>query len=134
MSLFVDSSVILDVLTDDPSWARWSEKQLDDHSREHDLLINDLVWSECSAAYHRIEDFKAVISGMGFVHAPMPPEALFLAAKAYLQYRRAGGVRTSPLPDFFIGAHAAVLRLPLLTRDPRRIRHHFPTVRLVTPD
>ena len=134
MSILVDSSVILDVLTNDATWADWSELQLDTCSREHDLVINDVIWSECSAAYNRIEDFRAVIDGLGFIHAPMPVQALFLAAKVFVRYRRAGGSRISPLPDFFIGAQAAVLNLPLITRDPQRIRSYFPTVQLIVPD
>jgi len=133
MSILVDSSVLLDIFTDDPVWAAWSEEQLATLDRNHQLFINDMVWAECSSAFNRIEDYSDVIARMGFSHRRIPKEALFLAAKAFVTYRRAGGTKTAPLPDFFIGAHAAVEGMTLLTRDPKRVRTHFPRLSLISP-
>jgi len=134
MSILVDSSVLLDLLTDDPVWAAWSEEQLATLDRGHQLFINDMVWAECSSAFSRIEDYSAVITRMGFSHRQIPKAALFLAAKAFVTYRKAGGTKTAPLPDFFIGAHAAVEGMTLLTRDPKRVKTHFPKLALICPE
>jgi len=131
--ILVDSNVILDLVTDDPQWADWSEQVLGRYSAQGSLFINDQVYAEISVGFQRIEELDQVITDCGFVHLPIPREALFLAGKVFLQYRRAGGARLSPLPDFFIGAHAAVSRLPLLTRDKARYQTYFPTTELITP-
>jgi len=131
--LLIDSSVLLDILTDDPEWAERSVAALAGHSSDHQPCINDIIVAEVSIGFRRIEDLRAAVAGLQLEHLPIPHEALFLAGKAFLVYRRRGGVRTQPLPDFFIGAHAAVSSLPLLTRDPARIRSAFPTVKIVTP-
>lgn len=130
----VDSNVILDLVTDDPRWADWSEQILERCAGKGALLINDLVYSEVSIGFQRIEELDEVLASAGFIHLPIPREALFLAGKVFLQYRRAGGIRSSPLPDFFIGAHAAVSGLPLLTRDRARYQTYFATVEIITPD
>ena len=134
MSILVDSSVLLDILTDDPVWASWSEEKLSSLGREQQLVINDIVWSECSVAFKRIEVYGQIIARMGFLHRQIPKEALFLAAKIFVTYRKAGGIKTAPLPDFFIGAHAAVEGMTLLTRGPKRMRTHFPRLKLICPD
>lgn len=130
----VDSNVILDLVTDDPCWARWSEQILGHYAGRGPLFINDQVYTEVSIGFHRIEELDEALAHGGFIHLPIPRESLFLAGKVFLQYRRAGGVRSSPLPDFFIGAHAAVSGLPLLTRDVARYQTYFPTVKLITPE
>lgn len=130
----VDTNVLLDLVTDDQNWADWSVAQLEAASLEGPLLINDAVYAELAVRYERIEDLDAFLAAAGLEMAPMPRAALFLAGKVFTQYRRSAGSRTGVLPDFFIGAHAAVGRLPLLTRDVGRYRTYFPSVRLITPD
>ena len=129
----VDSNVILDVATNDPTWAEWSSHALEAAANESRLAINALIYAEVSIGYERVEEIEQAIPGSTFRREPLPYEAAFLAGKAFLQYRRRGGMRTSPLPDFYIGAHAAVSKFRLLTRDPRRYRAYFPTVDLITP-
>lgn len=129
----VDSSVLLDVLTADPTWVAWSEQQLADAYDRGPVLINPIIYAEVSTGFARIEDLDAVLAPAYFDREPLPFEAGFLAGKAFLAYRRRGGTRRSPLPDFFIGAHAAVRGHRLLTRDPVRIRTHFPGVALIAP-
>ncbi|PWJ90130.1 MULTISPECIES: type II toxin-antitoxin system VapC family toxin [Mesorhizobium] len=130
---FVDTNVLLDLVTDDPNWADWSVAQLEAASLDGPLLVNDAVYAELAVRYIRIEDLEAFLDAAGLEMAPMPRAALFLAGKVFTQYRRSGGSRTGVLPDFFIGAHAAVARLPLLTRDVGRYRSYFPSLRLITP-
>ena len=130
----VDTNVLLDLATDDPVWASWSVAALEQASLQDDLIVNDVIYAEISARYQRIEDVDAFVAAAGLQHAAMPLAALFLAAKAFTRYRSSGGIRRGVLPDFFIGAHAAVLDVDLLTRDARRYRTYFPTVRLITPD
>ncbi|AZV18471.1 MULTISPECIES: type II toxin-antitoxin system VapC family toxin [Mesorhizobium] len=131
---FVDTNVLLDLVTDDPNWAGWSIAQLEAASLDGPLLINDAVYAELAVRYIRIEDLEAFLDAAGLEMAPMPRAALFLAGKVFTQYRRSGGSRTGVLPDFFIGAHAAVTKLPLLTRDVGRYQTYFPSLRLITPD
>ena len=131
---FVDTNVLLDLVTDDPNWADWSVAQLEAASLDGPLLINDAVYAELAVRYIRIEDLEAFLDAAGLEMAPMPRAALFLAGKVFTQYRRSGGSRTGVLPDFFIGAHAAVARLPLLTRHVGRYQTYFPSLRLITPD
>lgn len=129
----VDSNVLLDLVTDDPQWAAWSIAELEAASLRGPLLINDVVYAEISVRYARIEDLDAFVHEAGLAIAPMPRAALFLAGKAFIQYRKSGGSRTGVLPDFFIGARAAVSELPLLTRDAGRHRTHFPSLTLTSP-
>ena len=131
--ILVDTNVLVDVLQDDPRWADWSIGQLRAQSRIHALAINPIVYAEASASFSRIEAFDDVIAAMKLVFREIPRPALFLAARAFLQYRRRGGGRERVLPDFFIGAHAAVEGWPLLTRDATRFRTYFPTLELVAP-
>ena len=130
----VDTNILLDVLTKDPKWLDWSLARLEEASFEGPLIINDVIYAETSARYPAIEELESALAGAGIAVATMPRIALFLAGKAFLQYRADGGIRTGVLADFFIGAHAAVEQLPLLTRDARRYRTYFPTVNLIAPD
>lgn len=130
----VDTNVLLDLVTNDPVWADWSVAQLEAASLAGPLLINDVIYAELAVRYERIEDLNAFVETAGLDLTPLPRTALFLASKAFVHYRRAGGSRTGVLPDFFIGAHAAVEKLTLLTRDVGRYRTYFPTVGLITPD
>lgn len=129
----VDSSVLIDILVDDPNWFDWSLAQLDAAALRGQLLINDIVYAETSTRYAAIEDFEAALVIANMTVVPTPRMALFLAGKAFAQYRCAGGTRTGVLADFFIGAHAVVEQLPLLTRDARRYQSYFPTIKLITP-
>ena len=132
-ALLVDSNVILDLFTDDPIWGNWSESTLDRHSATHALCINPIVYSEISIGFARIEELEEAMGEAGFQLRPIPREALFLAGKAFLKYRRVEGRKNSPLPDFYIGAHAAVEGMELLTRDAARFQTYFPTVELISP-
>lgn len=129
----VDTNVILDLVTNDPKWSDWSVAQLEAASIEGPLLINDVIYAELAVRYERIEALEAFVEEAGLDLRPIPKPALFLAGKVFTQSRKAGGTRTGVLPDFFIGAHAAVQQLPLLTRDVGRYRSHFPSLKLITP-
>ena len=130
----VDSNVLLDVVTDGEVWADWSQAQLERAALRGPLIINDVVYAEISTRFTSAEAVDSMLLDLSVDVAPIPRSALFLAGKAYLQYRASGGTRTHVLADFFIGAHAAVEALPLLTRDARRYRHYFPTVALIAPE
>ncbi len=132
--VLVDSNVILDLLLDDPNWADWSETALADASQSSTLYINQIVYTEVSIAFDKIEELESALHKGGFQLLEIPKEALFLAGKAYLRYRRAKGTRRSPLPDFYIGAQAAVLGMDLITRDEGRYRTYFPTIRVIYPE
>lgn len=129
----VDTNVLLDLVTADPHWADWSVAALEAASLRGPLFINDVVYAELSIRYERIELLDEFVAKAGLEMAGLPRPSLFLAGKAFSHYRRAGGTRSGVLPDFFIGAHAAVARLPLLTRDEGRYRTYFPTVELISP-
>jgi len=129
----IDTNVLLDIVTDDATWADWSIRQLDAAALKGPLAINDVVYGELSVRFEAIEALEAVLDEAAISLAAMPRAALFLAGKAFQRYRTGGGRRTGVLPDFFIGAHAAVADLTLLTRDAQRYRSYFPTVDLVTP-
>lgn len=130
----IDTNVLLDLVTDDPNWADWSIAQLEAASLNGPLLINEVIYAELAVRYDRIEDLEAFVDEAGLEMAPIPRAALFLAGKVFTRYRRSGGSRTGVLPDFFIGAHAAVAEQPLLTRDIGRYRTYFPSLMLITPD
>ena len=130
----VDSSVILDIVTDDPAWAAWSADALTEARDNGALVINPIVYAEVSAGFDRIEDLDGSLPTEDFQREALPYEAAFLAGKAFLAYRRRGGQKRSPLPDFYIGAHAAVRRYRLLTRDTARYRTYFPTIGLTAPE
>ena len=131
--IFIDSNVILDLFLDDPNWAQWSETTLEHYACHGRLYISPVVYSEISIGFERIEDLAQAIDAAGFQMVPIPPEALFLAGKAFMAYRQRSGRKSSPLPDFFIGAQAAVLGLPLMTRDVARYRTYFPRLKLIHP-
>jgi predicted nucleic acid-binding protein len=130
----VDSNVLLDVLTEDPRWGRWSSAALERCANSGPLFINAIVYAEVSIGFATIEEFEDILPAESFGRLHLPLEAAFVAGKAFLRYRRRRGLRTSPLPDFFIGAHAAVAGLRLLTRDGRPYRTYFPSLELVAPD
>jgi predicted nucleic acid-binding protein len=130
----VDSNVLLDVIMGDPVWGEWSGETLQRLSDRNLIVINPVIYAEISVRFERIEDLDAAFPADVIGRRPIPWEAAFLAGKCFLKYRQRGGTRTSPLPDFFIGAHAAVEKLPLLTRDPARYRTYFPSVELICPE
>ncbi|MEJ2165553.1 MAG: PIN domain-containing protein [Desulfobacterales bacterium] len=131
--MLVDSNIILDVFLDDPDWAEWSESKLVKFSSITKLFINPVVYSEVSIGFQRIEELEFALNQTGFQMLEISKEALFLAGKAFLTYRKNKGTKRSPLPDFYIGAQAAILKMDLITRDPSRYRTYFPTVQLITP-
>jgi predicted nucleic acid-binding protein len=132
--VLVDSNVILDIATIDPVWLTWSEAMLRRLANEAGLVINPLIYAEVAVRYRTPEELETALPGDLFRRDPLPYDAAFLAGRAFRMYRRRGGSRTSPIPDFYIGAHAAVCGYRLLTRDPRRYRGYFPTVDLIAPD
>ncbi|MGH8893577.1 MAG: type II toxin-antitoxin system VapC family toxin [Actinomycetes bacterium] len=129
----VDSNVLLDVATEDSVWSEWSADALAAAADQGALVINPIVYAEVSVGFATIEELDDVLRPETFHRADLPYQAGFLAAKAFAAYRRRGGSRVVPLPDFFVGAHAAVSRFRLLSRDPRRYRSYFPTVELLSP-
>ena len=130
----VDTNGLLDLVTDDPDWAEWSIVKLEEAVLKGALAINDVVCAELSVRCTQIEDLEAMLDAAAIEVARTPRDALFLAGKAFVQYRKSGGARTGVLPDFFIGAHAAVSGLPLLTRDGGRYRTYFPSMALIAPE
>ena len=130
----VDSNVLLDIVTDDPAWGEWSAATLARIADDTVLHINALIYAEVSVGFATIEDLEDALPVALYSREPVPFEAGFLAGKAFLRYRRSGGARTAPLPDFLIGAHAAIAGYRLLTRDPARYRTYFPTLELIAPD
>lgn len=132
--LLVDSNVILDIFLDDPNWGNWSESTLSAYSIDTPLFINLIIYTEISVGFEKIEDLEIALQKGGFQMLEIPKEALFLAGKVYLDYRKGKGLKMSPLPDFYIGAQAAVFGMDLITRDIARYRTYFPTVRLICPE
>ena len=131
--ILVDSNVLLDIATEDKRWAEWSAAALERAADSHVLVINPLIYAEVSIGFATIEELEDALPAAMFRREPLPYEAGFLAGKAFLDYRRRGGKRSSPLPDFYIGAHAAIAGLRLLTRDTSRYRTYFPAVVLLSP-
>jgi hypothetical protein len=131
--MLVDTNVLVDVLEDDPDWADWSVAQLRAQAQIHRLVINPVIYAELSMAFSNVEALDAALAALQIAVIEIPKPALFLAGKAVVHYRRKGGTKTNVLADFFIGAHAAVARLPLLTRDVRWYTGYFPTVQLISP-
>jgi hypothetical protein len=129
--ILVDTDVLLDVFEDDPVWSDWSLQQLQAARLRGRLAFNAIIYTELSMAFECIEELDRVVRLAELEELPVPREALFLAGKVFLRYRRQGGQKSGVLPDFFIGAHAAVARVPLLTRDQRRYRTYFPTIELL---
>lgn len=131
--VLIDTNVLLDVLEDDDHWATWSQGQLDSAAAIDSLAINPVIYAELSMAFVRIEELDAVVGEASLKIEAIPKEALFLAGKVFFTYRKSQGTKHNVLPDFFIGAHAAVMQWPILTRDVRRYRRFFPTVQLIAP-
>ncbi len=131
--VLVDSNVLLDVLTEDPAWFEWSAAALEELAEDKVLTINPIIYAEVSIGFSRIEDLDAALPPEAFERQPLPWPAGFLAGKCFLRYRERGGTRRSPLPDFFIGAHAALTGCVLLTRDPARYQTYFPHLRIHAP-
>jgi predicted nucleic acid-binding protein len=131
--VLVDTNILVDVLQNDPQWAEWSIAQLRAQAKLHALTINPIIYAELSLSFSTLEALDDVVTTMDLELREIPRPALFLAAKAFAQYRRRGGSKAQVLPDFFIGAHAAVEGWPLLTRDASRFRTYFPTLEVVAP-
>jgi hypothetical protein len=131
--ILVDSNVILDVVTEDPKWYGWSSSRIEKLAESHTLVINPIIYSEVSIGFDRIEDLDQALPAEFFRRDPLPWDAGFLAGKCFIAYRRSGGKRHSPLPDFYIGAHAAVSGIALLTRDMNRYKTYFPHLTLISP-
>ena len=129
----VDTDVLLDVFTDDPEWGDWSQAALEDRAARGPVYINPVIYAEVSMGFEQIESVEEALGGCGLTMLSLPKEALFLAGKVFLRYRSQGGRRRVPLPDFFIGAHAAVTGLTLVTRDRDRFGCYFPKLRVVGP-
>ena len=132
-TVLVDSSVLLDVLSDDSVFYDWSSAMIDSLAGEARLVINPLIYAEVSSRFNRIEELDEALPEFLYRREALPFEAAFLAGKAFLKYHSRGGSRTAPIADLYIGAHAAVARYNILTRDPRRFRRYFPTVELIAP-
>jgi predicted nucleic acid-binding protein len=133
VAVLVDSNVILDVVTDDVAWFGRSSAALARCAEAGPLAINPIIYAEVSIGFERVEDLEAAVPAEYFQREALPWEAAFLAGKCFVRYRRAGGSRSAPLPDFYIGAHAAVAGMKLLTRDPARYRTYFPKLELIAP-
>ena len=133
MPVLIDSNILLDIFTQDKTWFSWSSETLADYA-EHDLLyINPLIYAEISAGFSCIEDLEKALP-VAYIHRDnLPYEAAFLAGKCFVKYRKAGGTKTSPLPDFYIGAHAAIKGWSILTRDKGRYQSYFPTLNVIAP-
>jgi len=131
--IFVDSNIVFDIWDRDPAWFSWSQQQILNLTLLDELAINPVVYAEVSPRFNSRNRLDEALQSFPFLLLGIPREAAFRAGLAFLQYRKQGGTKTNVLPDFFIGAHAAVLGAPLLTRDPRRYATYFPTVRLITP-
>lgn len=132
-AVLVDSNVLLDIATDDPTWGAWSSAALERTAVASPLAINPIIYAEVSIRYETIEELEDALPTENFRREPLPYEAGFLAGKAFRAYRRQGGERTTPLPDFYIGAHAAVAGYRLLTRDATRYRTYFPSLEVISP-
>ena len=131
--VLVDSNVLLDVFTEDRDWFTWSSATLAEQAEAATLVINPIIYAEVSVRFARIEELEEALPVLAFRREPLPWEAGFLAGKCFLRYRKRGGSKRSPLPDFYVGAHAAVRGMTLLTRDATRYRSYFPSLRIVAP-
>ena len=132
--IFIDSCVLLDLFTNDLNWAEWSENILEQYSHTNTLYINSIVYTEVSIGFNKIEELEIAISELDIKVLEIPREALFLTGKTFLKYRKNKGTKNSPLPDFFIGAHASVSNFDLVTRDTDKYKTYFPQVKLINPE
>jgi predicted nucleic acid-binding protein len=133
MPVLVDSNVLLDVLTEDPRWYQWSADSLARQAERDVLAVNPIIYAEVSVGFIRIEELDAALPTAMIHRLALPWDAAFLAGKCFVSYRKRGGARRSPLPDFYIGAHASVTGMTLLTRDSTRYRIYFPRLKLIAP-
>jgi predicted nucleic acid-binding protein len=131
--VLIDSCILLDLFTNDPNWADWSETMLEQYSQTNTLYINAIVYAEISIGFNQIEEVENAIAELDIKVLEIPREALFLAGKIFLNYRRNKGTKLSPLPDFLIGAHVLVSKFALITRDPKNYRTYFPQAKLIQP-
>lgn len=129
----IDSNVILDIVTNDQKWFKWSSETLEALANDHTFVINSIIYAEVSIGYKRIEEVEALLQPDYFIREALPWESCFLAGKCFLSYRKQGGSKTSPLPDFFIGSHALIKGYTLVTRDVSRYKTYFPQLKLITP-
>ena len=132
--ILIDSCVVTDLSDPDSTWFEWSATTLEQLDQNNTFVINPIIYAECSVGFERIEEVEALFDHLGFASKPIPKEALFLAGKAFLQYKKRKGGKSNVLPDFFIGAHAAVAGYQLITRDKRRFSTYFPSVELIIPE
>jgi predicted nucleic acid-binding protein len=132
LALIVDTNILLDIYTQDPAWEKRSAAAIASAADVAALVINPIIYAELSVGIEKIEELDQFL-GTDFRRDPLPWEAAFVAGKAFLAYRRRGGLKTAPLPDFYIGAHAAVRGMEILTRDPKRYTSYFPTVKIIEP-
>ncbi|MBE9200207.1 MULTISPECIES: type II toxin-antitoxin system VapC family toxin [unclassified Nodularia (in: cyanobacteria)] len=132
--ILVDSNIILDIVTEDANWFDWSSEKLIEYAENTQLNINPIIYAEISMGFQKIEELEAILPLNFFHRLDLPWEAAFLAGKCFMQYRQKGGTKRSPLPDFYIGAHAAIADMMLLTRDVNRYRTYFPTLELIAPE
>ena len=133
-AILIDSNVLLDLMTEDARWFSWSAEVVERVADQFRLVLNPIIYAEVSIRYSRIEDLEAALPKAMFDREAIPYEAAFLAGKSFVAYRQRGGTKRSPLPDFFIGAHAAIAGYQLLTRDAARYRTYFPKLRLIAPN
>ena len=131
--MLVDTNILIDILENDPIWADWSLNQLRNQSQVHRMIINPIIFSELSMVFETLEDLEEALATMKLNVIEIPKSALFLAGRAFRQYRKRGGTKRNVLSDFFIGAQAAVSGIPIITRDPRRYATYFPSVTLISP-
>lgn len=131
--VLVDSNIIIDIFTEDPQWCAWSSEQLEKLGNKYVLFINKIIYGEVSISFNKIEELEQALPNQILKRSQIPWEAAFLAGKIFLQYKKLGGNRSTPLPDFIIGAHAAVGNLILLTRDDKRFRYYFPKITMICP-
>jgi len=134
MGILVDSNVILDIVTEDPEWFQWSSETLASYADRNILAINPIIYAEVSMGFDRIEEVEEVLPPAYYHRLQLPWETAFLAGKCFLKYRKRGGTKRSPLPDFFIGAHAIIMGMTLITRDVSRYRTYFPKLNIVSPE
>ena len=132
--ILIDSCVVTDLASPESTWFEWSATTLERLDQDNTMVINPIIYAECSVGFERIEEVEALFGHLGFISKPIPKEALFLAGKAFLQYKKRKGGKTNVLPDFFIGAHAAIANYPLITRDKGRFSTYFPSVELIMPN
>jgi len=131
--IFIDSCVLLDLFTDDPHWANWAEKTLSNYRLNNTLYINSIVYTEVSIGFNKIEEVESAIEQVGVKVLEIPREALFLAGKIFLDYRKNKGTKSSTLPDFFIGAHATISSFHVMTRDRAKFKTYYPALHLISP-